>query len=100
MKHYAFHAAVDTIALDLSAATVSQQCSMCYLLTALAAFSESTHAAIVAAGLVPQLVALSRPKCLIGGQVGASLVLMSSASTRTPGRSRNAPLLPLISPLP
>lgn len=60
--------AVDTIAIDIPGATVQQQCAMCYLLTALAAFSESTHAAIVSAGLVPQLVALCRPKCLIGGQ--------------------------------
>ena len=63
--------AENSIAIDLPMASVAQQSAMCYLLTALVAFSEGTHGAIVSAGLVPQLVALCRPKCLIGGHVSA-----------------------------
>ena len=62
---------VDTIAIDLASATVTQQCAMCYLLTALAAFSDTTHDSIASAGLIPQLVALSRPKYVVGGDVSA-----------------------------
>ncbi|GAX76301.1 hypothetical protein CEUSTIGMA_g3746.t1 [Chlamydomonas eustigma] len=52
---------VDTISIDLPSSGLPLQSAMCFLLTALAAFSDSTHTAIVASGLVPQLVALCRP---------------------------------------
>lgn len=64
---------VDTIAIDLPSATADLQSAMCYLLSALAAFSDATHASIASTGLVPQLVAFSRPRCLIGDNVSPDL---------------------------
>lgn len=55
--------AVDKIAIDMPAAPIRLQSAMCYLLTALAAFNQDSHARISAAGLIPQLVSICRQSC-------------------------------------
>jgi hypothetical protein len=39
---------------------------MCFLLTALVAFSDATHDTVISSGLVPQLVVLCRSKSEVG----------------------------------
>ncbi|KXZ55044.1 hypothetical protein GPECTOR_3g203 [Gonium pectorale] len=51
---------VDLIANTLSDSSVDLQCAMCFLLTAFAAFADSSHAPMMRSGLVPKLVLLCR----------------------------------------
>ena len=50
--------AVKDIAANLMKSSDLQKSSMCHLLTALAAFNNATHSAIIDSGLVPQLVSV------------------------------------------
>jgi hypothetical protein len=54
---------VELINTELGQARTTLQSAMCFLLTALVAFSFGTHPMVAATGLVPQLVALCRPSC-------------------------------------
>jgi hypothetical protein len=55
--------AVDKIASALAwTSDLELQSAMCFLLTALVAFSDATHDAVISSGLVPQLVVLCRSK--------------------------------------
>ncbi|EFJ50517.1 hypothetical protein VOLCADRAFT_103968 [Volvox carteri f. nagariensis] len=51
---------VDLISNTLSDSSVDLQCAMCFLLTAFAAFADSSHAPMMRSGLVPKLVMLCR----------------------------------------
>ncbi|GLI60450.1 hypothetical protein VaNZ11_002607 [Volvox africanus] len=63
---------VDLISNTLNDSSVDLQCAMCFLLTAFAAFADSSHAPMMRAGLVPKLVLLCRT------QVGGNAVEMGS----------------------
>jgi hypothetical protein len=53
-------AAVELINVGLRKADAQMRGSMCFLLTALVAFNETTHPLVMASGIVPQLVTICR----------------------------------------
>lgn len=88
--HHPVHAtrAVETIASNISQTeNLELKCAMCFLLTGLAAFSDTTHEIMISNGLVPQLVGLCRAKTSVSVCRGSSTAsLPGTLSTRRPCR--------------
>ncbi|GFR48254.1 hypothetical protein Agub_g10119 [Astrephomene gubernaculifera] len=79
---------VELISHTLSDSSVDLQCAMCFLLTAFAAFADSSHAPMMRSGLVPKLVMLCRTT-EVGGMAVETGSRVATLQTRAAAVLRN-----------